>query len=412
MKKILFLSVTALTLSLGLYAQERSLTLRQCIDTAVRNNCGLKTSLLAVERARALQGTAWDLDRTDITLSQDPTSGGSPDNALSVTQGISFPTLYMARRRQLRAETQAERSRSDVTRATLIGDVTAAYCQLVYEVERQRILARQDSVLMRYHALADRRWQAGEARRLEVLTAERMLRENTVEMTAARSDAEAVRLRLSRLLGIEETVTPTDTVLMPLGGGPSAYDYRRSPEGILAHDRLTVADKAVAVAKNGFAPTLSVTLRSQLVLSSWDPYNVRRTRFDGGNFMGFEVGVGIPLFYGAAKARLKAARRERDMAEMTMRQERQTGEGEYLVLRNQCDAAYARVSYYDGEGMRQASETERLGTLEYENGEIDYVEYVSALRESIGVRMKRAEAVNAYNQSVVALRRLTGDLDF
>ncbi len=40
------------------------------------------------------------------------------------------------------------------------------------------------------------------------------------------------------------------------------------------------------------------------------------TGFEGGNFMGFEVGVGIPLFYGATKARIKAAKKIKKLQNM------------------------------------------------------------------------------------------------
>ncbi len=40
-----------------------------------------------------------------------------------------------------------------------------------------------------------------------------------------------------------------------------------------------------------------------------------------GNFMGFEVGVGIPLFYGATKARIKAAKKDKEIAEYEIKQE-------------------------------------------------------------------------------------------
>ena len=38
-----------------------------------------------------------------------------------------------------------------------------------------------------------------------------------------------------------------------------------------------------------------------------------RSRFTEGNFFGFEIGVGVPLFYGATKAKVKAARKDRDV---------------------------------------------------------------------------------------------------
>jgi cobalt-zinc-cadmium resistance protein CzcA len=49
-----------------------------------------------------------------------------------------------------------------------------------------------------------------------------------------------------------------------------------------------------------------------------------------------------------------------------------------------------------------------LSAIEYENGEISYVEYVNAIEETIAVLMKHADAINEYNQAVIAIQRLTG----
>jgi outer membrane protein TolC len=386
------------------YAQTQKLNLQQCIDIALEKNDKIVSASKSVERATALQGTAWDVDKTAISLSQDPTSGGSPDNALSVSQTIDFPTLYIARHKQLKAETKAENSRLEVVRKEVVAEVTAAYCQWQYEHRRVALLMRQDSLLTRFVQQARQRRQASEARQLEVLSAERMQRENQLEVTMAQNDVEQARLALEQLLktaGIE----PADTLLAPLSANIEPYNYSQTSNGLYAADRLSAADRAVTVAKNGYAPSLSLSFRHQAVFSSWDPYHVQRSRFDGGNFMGFEVGVGIPLFYGATKAKVKAARKDREIAQLEMQAEQQQREKEYQNLMNRLNAAHNRLEYYAKDGTVKANEMMRLGTLEYEQGEISYVEYTNVLRESIDIQLKEAAAINEYNKAVIALQK-------
>lgn len=411
MKKTFIITLLFVLAANAVAGQKRRLTLGQCIQLALEQNYSLRAADRSVERARTLQGTAWDVERTELSLSQDPTSGGSPDNALALSQAIDFPTVYVARRRQLKAETQAERSRRDMVCNTLAADVASAYLQLAYEQECVRILAAQDSVLVRYRQIAGKRLEAGDTRRLEVMAADRLLRENRFEMTSAQNRTEEAALRLAQLLGEDGGIMAADTLLPCLDLVLPEYNYDLSPEGTYAGDLRTVADKAVGVARSGYAPTLSLSLRHQLVISSWNPYAQDRSRFSGGNFMGFEVGVGIPLFYGATRAKVKAAKMEREMADLQMRSQRQTREKEYAACLSRCNAAFARVEYYRGEGGQQAREMARLGAVEYENGEIGYVEYVSVLQESLNMRMKSAAAVNDYNQSIVSLQRLAGRAD-
>lgn len=381
-------------------------SLAQCLQLAAEHNPTLRAADLQVERARALQGTAWDIDRTELSLSQDPTSGGSPDNALALSQSIEFPTVYAARRSQLKAETRAEESRRNVAAVQLRADITAAYWQLVYSQERVRILAAQDSLLQRYADMAHTRYKAGEARQLETLAASRMLRENSLELASARNEFATGQRLLASLIGTTTAIVPADTALTALNYQPTEFVYAATSDGELAYNELTVADKALRVAKNGYAPSLSLALKNQLVISGWDPYHENRARYTGGNFMGFEVGVGIPLFYGATKARVKAARKDREIAEANMHSRQLARQAEYDAALARYTAALARLQYYNGEGIAAASETARLGTVEYENGEISYIEYNAALQEAADTRMQRATAINDYNQAVIALQRM------
>lgn len=389
-------------------SQTRKVSLQECINMALENNPQMQVANKSVERAKALQGTAWEIDKTELSLSQDPTSGGSPDNALSLSQSIEFPTYYIARHKQLKAETQAERSKAAVVRLSLENDVKAAYYQAVYQAERLRVLESQDSLLAQYRSLAEKRYKAGETRLLELLSAERLQRENKMEVLAAHNELETAQLLLSRLVGSVETVEPKEESLLPLDWKQASYNYSQTPDGQYSADRLKASEQAVRVAKNGFAPSLSLSLRNQLVISSWNPYDQDRSRFDGGNFMGFEVGVGIPLFYGATRAKVKAARKEREMIALEIKEQEQLRQQEYLSALSRMNAAYVRYTYYNEEGRDRSDKMAEQGLLEYSQGEISYLEYMNVLQESIDLRLKRASALNDYNQCVLVMEKLCG----
>lgn len=389
-------------------SQTRKVSLQECINMALEKNPQMQVANKSVERAKALQGTAWEIDKTELSLSQDPTSGGSPDNALSLSQSIEFPTYYIARHKQLKAETQAERSKAAVVRLSLENDVKAAYYQAVYQAERLRVLESQDSLLAQYRTLAEKRYKAGETRQLELLSAERLQRENKMEVLAAHNELETAQLLLSRLVGSVETVEPKEDSLFPLDWKQASYNYSQTPDGQYSADRLKVSEQAVRVAKNGFAPSLSLSLRNQLVISSWNPYDQDRSRFDGGNFMGFEVGVGIPLFYGATRAKLKAARKEREIVALEIKEQEQLRQQEYLSALSRMNAAYVRYTYYNEEGRLRSDKMAEQGLLEYSQGEISYLEYMNVLQESIDLRLKRASALNDYNQCVLVIEKLCG----
>lgn len=384
------------------------LTLQQCMDRASQGNLSLRAAQKGVERAQALQGTAWDLDKTDLTFGQDPTSGATPDNALTLSQSMEFPTVYVARRHQLKAETQVAEGEAGVLRNQVRSQVASLYCQWLYQNERVRILQRQDSLLQAYADMASKRYEAGDVRQVEPLSARRMLQDNLLETDMAKADRANVQATLARLIDFAGTIVPADTALVPIAeGADGGYSYAQTPDGQLANARMAVADQAVKVAKSDYAPSLSLALRTQMVIKGWNPYHVDRS-WNNGNFMGFEVGVGLPLFNGSTRAKVKAAKKEREMTQLELANQAQEQQEAYTAAVNSMLVAKKRMEYYVSSGNADASEMSRLSAHDYASGEISYVEYVDALEKDIDAQLKRAAAINDYNQAVVALKKLQG----
>ena len=387
------------------------MTLEQCFQLADKQNLTLQAGRKSIERAKVMEGTAWDVDKTEIAFGQNPASSGDADNALAFSQGIEFPTVYTARRGQLKAETQAEKSRLDVTNQQIKLEIASAYYAMLYQTHRLSILQRQDSILDRYCDVAEKRYKAGEARQLEFLTAERLRNENHLEMANVKSEAENKQLELMALLNTDQPVLPAESHLIALESPVSGtFNYLQTADALYQQDRLKALDKEVKCAKTGYAPSLSLTVRTQALISSWDPYHIDRQRFTEGNFFGFEIGVGVPLFYGATKAKVKAAKKNREVAELEMQQERREKECDYRLGYNRFQNAAKRMAYYNGENISKAKEIVRLSTAEYESGEISYVEYANALQEAIDMGMKHADVINEYNEAALALLGLSNHL--
>lgn len=387
------------------------MTLEQCFQLADKQNLTLQAGRKSIERAKVMEGTAWDVDKTEIAFGQNPASSGDTDNALAFSQGIEFPTVYTARRGQLKAETLAEKSRLGVTNQQIKLEIASAYYAMLYQTHRLSILQRQDSILDRYCDVAEKRYKAGEARQLEFLTAERLRNENHLEMVNVKSEAENKQLELMALLNTNQPVLPAESYLIALESPVSGtFNYQQTADAQYQQDRLKALDKEVKCAKTGYAPSLSLTLRTQALISSWNPYHIDRQRFTEGNFFGFEIGVGVPLFYGATKAKVKAAKKNREEAELEMQQEQKVKERDYRLGYNRFQNAAKRMAYYNGENISKAKEIVRLSTAEYESGEISYVEYANALQEAIDMGMKQADVINEYNEAALALLGLSNHL--
>jgi cobalt-zinc-cadmium resistance protein CzcA len=409
--KIIATTTFALLFALQISAQEIKKTLQECIDAAMQSNLTMQTGKIAIERAKALQGTALNVDKTQISLSQDPTSGGSPDNSLSLSQSFDFPTVYASRRGLLKAETNMERSNMEVTRNELVRQISSIYHQLLYARESIRILQKQDSIYEKFVFLATAKFKAGEANRLEQMNAELLYGKNKIALQQAEKDYQNVQLALQQRLNTSEPVNPAEAAMtvMEAAYPPGNLNLNQTPVSQVFERKKAISEKSLNLAKQGFLPSLNVALRSQLLISGYNPYGITRERFAGGSFMGFEVGVGVPLFFGEQRAKASAAKREVEMVRAQQEDALLSLDREYRIALNEYAKAKIALDYYQAQGSRQADEIGRMSQLSYEKGEIGYIEYIQNLKTVAELHLQLADAVNSYNQSIVTINYLQGN---
>lgn len=395
-------------------AQQRTvrLPLKDCIDIALAHNLSYKSAEAAVSQSRLLEATSFDVPQTMLSLVQTATDGGGPDNGLKLSQEFDFPTVYAARRKYLKSETELERRRADVTRNNLVMEVCALYDSLVYSREVCTIIAKQDTLYDKFCHVAKARYDAGETSRLEWLSARRLCHENKLALEQAQLEYASLLLRFQTALNTADTVEPAESSLMPIEGYVTAdsVSFGDTPEGMVADGRLMVARRNRSLARQGFMPTLSVGATAQLLIKGFNPYHIDRQRFEKGDFVGFEVGVGLPLFFGSQRAKTRAASKAMEAEELRMADDQNKQAAALRMLDDDRRAALRAVDYYRSTGMPEAEEIARLSAVSYELGEIGYEEHARNLESTLAVRRACAEAIEKYNQTVIKLKHIKGEL--
>ena len=389
----------------------QSKTLQECIQTAIDNNLSMKSGRIAIERAKDLQGTAFNIDKTSFSLSQDPTSGGSPDNSISLSQNFEFPTIYGARKSLLKAETKLEQSNLEVTRNELVKEISSTYYQLLFAKERIRILLEQDSIYTKFLFLANSKLKSGETGLLEQMNAERLYNENKIELQNAEKSYQNVQLILQRWMNTEEMVNPAESILSVMDtSAPSLiFNPEQTPIGEVFANNKRISEKKLSVAKQGYLPSFNIALKSQYLMKGFNPYDIQRERFDKGNFMGFNVGINVPLFFGQQRANTKSAKKEVELVKAQQEDLLLALQKNYQTYLNEYTKAKTALDYFSDRGSKQADEITRISQISYEKGEINYVEYIQNLKTAVEIHLQYANAINDYNQTIITLNYIQGN---
>ena len=387
------------------------LSLKECLDVALTHNLACQSAEASVNQSRLMEGTTFDVPQTTVALVQTATDGGGPDNGLKFSQEFDFPTVYAARHKYLKSETELERRKADMTRNAIAQEVCSLYYALLYTREVCTIVAAQDTLYERFCSVAQARYDAGETSRMEWLNARRLRNENRLSLEQVQTERATLMKYFQTALNVDYAVEPAEDRLTPIEGymPEDSVNFSTTPEGLVADGRLKVAQRNQSLARQGFMPTLSVGATTQLLIKGFNPYDIERQRFEKGNFVGFEVGVGVPLFFGAQRAKTRAAGQAVKAEELRMADNRNRQASELQTLNGDYAAALRAVDYYQHTGLPEAEEMTRLSLVSYELGEIGYEEHARNLEATLAVKRAYYEALDKYNQTVIKLKHIKGE---
>lgn len=390
---------------------ETTQSLQQCIDMAMQNNPTMQSGKIKIQKAQDLQGTAYNIAKTNFILSQDPTEGGGSGNTISLNQEFDFPTIYAARKKLLKAETNLEQSNLEVTRNQLIMEISKTYHQLLYQQENKRILEKQDSIYAQFLYLANAKLQSGESGRLEQMNAQRLYDQNKIELQNAQKEYQNTQLILQKWINTENYINPLESkqTIIQTDLNIHQFDPQLTPIGKLLDNQIKVSQRNLEVTQQGYLPGINLALKNQLVLKWFNPYNVNRQRYDKGNFMGFDLGISIPLFFGEQRAKTKAAKRDIALMKMQQTEAQLAIRNQYQTYLNEYTKARKTLDYYLQTGNNQANEIARISQLAYQQGEINYIEYIQNMKTAVDINLQYTNAVNDYNQTIIQLNYLQGN---
>jgi len=387
-------------------------SLAECIEHAKSHSLRIKAVDLETQRAKRNEGSYFEIDKTELTLGQDPTSGGSPDNALTLSQSIDFPTVYSSRRKLLKAETDVKRAEAKLTVNELSKEVSLAYTDMLFYHHQVEILKQNDSLLTDFVRNTKIRFENKETNRIEVISAEQQLVQNTLKLQTALNSEKSASDRLQNLMNTESSIKPTDDYVPAYLSAndmlADGFSYIASPQGELNKMEQIRAEKNLTYTKQGYMPTFSLGLRNQLVISGINPYNIERNKFDGGNWMGFEVGVAFPLFFGSQKAKTAVAKYDVDIASARLEEEKQKADTEYKIGRNTMLTAYSNYQKQISTALPNAKEIRSLSLTEYKAGEITYAEHILNLNAALDIELSVAQATDDLNKAIINLKSITG----
>lgn len=372
--------------------------LRQLIGIALDHNRDLRTTALAIDRARALYGIARAdqfpvIGLTGTSTAQRTATTGATAHLYSATVGLSaFELDFFGRVRNLREQAMETLLGTEeswrAARLSLVTAVASAYLTLAADRQRLRLAEETLESQLKSFSLTQRTFELGAASALDVAQAQ-------TSVDSARADIATYRTQVSQdlnALGLlvaapydpalvadeqREVGTPLTALDATIGPGPDLPStlLQRRPDVLAAERSLRATHANIGAARAALFPTIGLT-------SSLGTASTELSRLFGGGsgVWTFVPSITMPLFNRTAlNNEVRIAEVDRELAVAAYEKAIQT------AFREVSDALAQRRDLPDLLTARQSLVTAneksyRLSEARYRRGADSYLAVLDAQR--------------------------------
>ncbi|MBR9853628.1 MAG: CusA/CzcA family heavy metal efflux RND transporter [Algicola sp.] len=392
-KKVLALLLLLMTAS-GF--SQTKLNLEDLMVLSLENNKGIQAGALMVEQAETLKGTAFEFDKTDIYYQYDENNLALNEEPLKVfgaQQQFEFPTVYGAKNRLQRTNHELQKSSFEIKKKQLFQSLSTVYYEYQTLQQKAKMYGTLDSIYKKFAHAANRRFELGETNYLEKVTATAKQRQIANTYSKLKQQILTTHGQIMSLVQSEDTLSiltekPEKLKVLNQQGIMPA-------EASFLDNRQAMSNAEKSLEENRLLPDLSLE------------YFQGTNNNLGTSLYGIQLGVRIPIFFFGHSSRVKSSKIRTKITEMENTEITVAMNQRYRTLLGQLEQQTKELSYYEEEGGLLSDQILKAATGNFQNGEIDFFQYIQSLENAYDIQLNYLDVLNQYNQTVIAINYLT-----
>ena len=382
------------------------ITLSKAVETAVNNNSNLSLARLNEKYFEQLKRNTFTAEKTGVAMEYGQINSKATDNKFSISQGIDFPTVYQQQKNLARADYRISQLETRLQSITVKAEVKRTFYELLALKEKGRLLDQADSLYVQFLAKVEKRFNLGDADVLERSTARSQKLQIENQRMILQAEYQMKLNEFALLLNSASLVEPEGDLQYSFI--VSDTSVAEAPVLSLAAEEISRNINAQKLEKARLYPSLTASYNN-ISFTGFQRVGDAERYFDiNDRFSYVGVGLGIPLFHGAQRAKIRAASVQVEASRLRM----QTARRQLSVRMKNTLAFYLEVS-------RQVATTETTLLPESKiildaagkrmaTGEISYLEWVMLVNQSIAIRNQYIDLVQRKNQTAFELEQLNG----
>ncbi len=372
-------------------SQEKPLTIEQAIQISLENNKGLRASAARVQQNEQLIGTAFNIDKTQVYYQYDEMNRAENNQPLKIwglSQALQFPTIYGAQRKVQKGKAALSQQQFALDSRFITKEVSQAYYRVLFWQNTVKNYAYLDSLYSKFAYASNRRYEVGETNYLEKLTAESKQKEIEILLKQGMENMNKSYLKLKRWMQTDSAyVIPNQELPKLQLQNP---DLENHPGISYYQDLENLSEASLSLERQKLLPDIQVSI------------------FQGTNnfenakiYQGFQVGMAFPLWFGNQKAKINAAKTETQIVQDEFENYKSALKIHYQSLLLDLSKFEEGISYYETQGKILAQELFSNAEKAFQNGEINFLQYVQLLENAKNIEGNYLENLLQYNNTVL-----------
>jgi cobalt-zinc-cadmium resistance protein CzcA len=271
--------------------------------------------------------------------------------------------------------------------------------------QKEKLLLQTDTVYAEFLKKANLRLATGESNILEKASAESMQGAIHLQLKSIQQDVEMELLKFQLLLNTEDDIMPTSSVLKM--NQTSIFDsisFQNHPTlNYFKHQQLLASD-ATNLERARLLPEISIGYFNTSIKGNGAD-NVFYTRTN--RFKSVQFSIGIPLFFKSQQYRIKASNIQQLMANNNFQNHYNEIKKDLKMAWLQYENNLRMVNYYEQTALPNASLITTTAQQQFTNGQINYLEWVMLMNQSVTIQNNYLDAIKSLNESIISIEYLT-----
>ena len=282
--------------------------------------------------------------------------------------------------------------------------VRQSFYLFLYLKQKEKLLLKNDSMYANFLEKATMRFNKGESNVLEKATAESQRGTIAIQLKQLQQDIDIAKLQFKLLLNTLTDFVPTETDLkLNLDVNADYTVINQHPLLKIMEQQKKISMISRKLERSKLLPDFNIGYYNMTMQGSGSD---NETYTSSTRFQSVQLGLGIPLFFGAQKAKMNAAKINQSISENLYQLEKNALQNQYQSLLMQHQANTIALTYFENTGLKNAQLIFETANKQFSNGEIDYLDWVMLTNQAINLQSNYMDAVKSYNETIIQINYL------